>query len=194
MIKAAALAFSIAVKAGVAQNAPPRVISLQELTVPGDRLPAGCVLAPADSTRVDGNRVRGRGWWSIGLRIPTNPWTGTDRRIVASISQWVHGPILAPDGPPLSAPDLARYRSRLADGVAEAYAATYIQSESEVAVVYAAKFSSIEQQPDDRLSGRRASTDPRVIRVTTGSIVAVVFGDGGRCFQAVGAHLKSLAN
>ena len=193
MIKAASLAFSIAMTSGIAQNAPPRVTAMQELTVPGDRLPAGCALSPADSVQVDGNRVRGRGP-SWALPTPTNPWTGTDRRIVASISQWVHGPTLAPDGPPLSSRELARYRSRLADGVVEAYAAAYMQSESEVAVVYAAKFSSTEQQPDDRLTGRRTSPDPRKIRVTIGSIVAVVSGDGRPCFQAVRAYLESLAN
>jgi hypothetical protein len=192
MIKVTALAFSIAMTSGVSQNAPPRVTAMQELTVPGDRLPAGCALSPGDSIQADGNRVRGRGLlW--GLPIPTNPWTGTDRRIVASISERVHGPIMAPDGPPLTARELARFRSQLADGVEEAYAASYTQGESQVAVVYAARFSSTER-PDDRQSGRRASTDPRVVRVEIGPIIALVSGDGGQCFQAVGAYLKSLSN
>jgi hypothetical protein len=192
MLKSTILAISL-IASGVAQNVRPRLTALQDLTVPGDRLPAGCTLAPLESLRVEGNRVQGRGLWWAGLPIPANPWAGTDRRFVASISQWIHGPVAAPDGPPLTARELARYRSQLADGVEEVYVAVYRQAETEMVVVYAAKFSSSER-PDDRQSGRRASTSPRVVRVEIGPTVAVVSGDAGACFQAARAHLESFAN
>lgn len=191
MLKATVLAIPIAIAFGAGQSALPRVATLQELTVPMERLPAGCVLSPAESNRLDGNGVQGRTFWN-GLSIPTNPWTGTDRQIVIAIAQRIHGPVVMPDGP-LTARDLAAFRSRFADGVEQAYAANYAQSESDVAAVYAARFASAEM-PDDRQRGARASTDPRVIRVVIGQIVAIASGDGGECFKAVGAHLRTLAN
>ena len=45
-------------------------VSLSDLTVPQDRLPADCAL----SRRA-----------SIGLRIATNPWVGTDRVNIGTI-------------------------------------------------------------------------------------------------------------
>jgi hypothetical protein len=191
MIKVTALAMALAMASGAAQNPLTRGTTLQELTVPLERLPAGCVLSPTDSIRLNGNRVQG-GLWA-GLPIPTNPWTGTERRILVPIVERLHGPILTPDGPPLAARELARYRSRLADGVEEAYAAVYMQSESSLTVVYAARFSDTER-PGDWQSGRLTSTNPRVVRVAIGPVVAIAAGDGGQCFQAVAAHLRSIAN
>jgi hypothetical protein len=116
-----------------------------------------------------------------------------DRRIVASIRERIDGPVLAPDGPPLSPREFSRYRSKLADGVDEAYAAIYLQSEQDLTVVYSLRFASTER-PADRWSDTRTSTNPRLVRIAIGPIVTVVSGDGGPCFQAVGAHLRSLAN
>jgi hypothetical protein len=189
MILATSLA-GFAIAPGVAQSVLPSPVMMQDLTVPHERLPAGCALSPVESMPLDGHRFRG-GLWA-GLPIPTNPWTGTDRRIVASIRERMAAPILAPDGPPLTARELSSYRLRLADGVEEAYAAIYLQSEPELIVVYASRFAGPER-PDDRPSDTRASRNPRVIRMTIGPIVAVVQGDGGQCFQAVEAYLKTLA-
>jgi hypothetical protein len=58
-------------------------------------------------------------------------------------------------------------------------------------VVFGLKFSSAENAPDF-LSKARALKTPRVVSVAVGPIVAAVSGDGGQCFQAIGAYLKSL--
>jgi hypothetical protein len=101
---------------------------------------------------------------------------------------------MLPDGPRLTAREFSRYRLQLADGVTEAYAAIYKQSEpeQESILVYALRFLSTER-PVDRSSETPPSKNPRVIQVAIGPIVTVVHGDGGQCFQAVGAYLKSLA-
>src|SRR5437867_1306584 len=105
MIKALVLAMSVALAAGASQTAPPRVLSMRDLTLPAERLPVGCALSSAPSVHLDGNRVR-YGLWS---GFPANPWIGTDRRLMASIRELVDGPATIPDGPPLDAKELPRY-------------------------------------------------------------------------------------
>ena len=179
MLKTIFLAMSIAIPAG-AQSSRPRVVTMQELTVPAGRLPTGCVLS-----------VRMGNW--AGLRIPSNPWAGADRPLVASIRERMDAPTLMPDGPPLSPGEAASFRLHFADGVEEAYAAIYEQSERELIVAYAARFASAEKALQSR-SYSYWSNNPSVIRVAMGPIVAMVHGDSGPCFNAVGAHLKSLAD
>ena len=99
---------------------------------------------------------------------------------------------MLPDGPPLTAREFSRYRLQLADGVKEAYAAIYKQSEPEPILVYALRFPGTER-PVDRSGDTQPSKNPRVIQVALGPIMTVVHGDGGQCFQAVGAYLQSLA-
>jgi hypothetical protein len=98
-----------------------------------------------------------------------------------------------PDGPPLSPGEAASFRLHFADGVEEAYAAIYEQSERELIVAYAARFASAEKALQSR-SYSYWSNNPSVIRVAMGPIVAMVHGENGPCFNAVGAHLKSLAD
>ena len=81
---------------GVARSVPSRPIKMEDLTVPKERLPVGCGLSPAAYV-VEGNRVRGRLW--AGLEVPTNPWTGTERRVIASIREHTDGPSLVPERP-----------------------------------------------------------------------------------------------
>ena len=195
MIHALIIATSVLIPAAAVQNVqsagrPP--VTLRELTVPQERLPAGCAMSRSDTVRLDGNRAQS-GLWA-GLPIDTNPWIGTDRHVIAMIRERMDGPVLIPDGPPLTARQLSQYRLPLADGVEEAYAAVYRQSETEHAltIVYGSKFSGAEEAVErSRLRG--ASENPRVVRLPIGSIVAVLHGDGGQCFQAIGAYLKSLA-
>src|SRR5687768_14259440 len=145
---------SIAMTSDAAQSSGSRVVTMQELTVPPERLPTGCVLSPAQSVRLEGNRVRGRNW--AGLPIPTNPWAGTDAPLIASIRERVDGPVLMPDGPPLTARQSARYRLHLAEGVEEAYAAIYTQEgpaefePRDVIVVYGLRFPDAERAVDPR--------------------------------------------
>jgi hypothetical protein len=186
MFKGIVLAMSIAIVPDMAQSVLPRLVSINDLMVPPDRLPAGCTLSPSDSVHLDGSRVGG-GLWA-GLPITSNPWTGTDRSIVASIRERMGGPPLEPDGPPLDRPAASRYRLLLADGVEEAYAAIYsTQSDSTPIVVYASRFT-----PTARPFYRSRPAPNH--RVEIGPFDVVVSGDGGQCFQAVEAYLKSLAN
>jgi hypothetical protein len=188
MLKTIVLAMSIAIPSGAAQSSPPRVVTMQELTVPAEGLPTGCVLSPGGTVRLDGNKVRMRSW--AGLRIPSNPWAGTDRPLVASIRERME-PTVTPDGPPPSRSEAASFRLHFADGVEEAYAAIYEQSETELIVVYASRFASSEKAVESR-SYSGWSNNPRVIRVAMGPIVAMIQGNAGACFDAVGAHLRSL--
>ena len=188
MIRASVLATFMALATGSIQSVL-RPVTLQDLTVPRDLLPDGCALSPADTVRLDGNQVRG-GLWA-GLPIPTNPWTGTDALVIARIRERMDPPLLLPDAPPLSAGERARYRLHFADGVEEAYAAIYTQSEPELIVVYASRLAGTEWPVG--LTDQRAPRNPRAIRVAIGPLDALVSGDGGVCFQVVGAYLKSLA-
>ena len=177
MLTTIVLSMSLAVVANGAQTNRPGPPTLQELTVPVERLPPGCILSRSNLA---------------GLRIPSNPWRGTDRPLVASIRERIDGPANMPDGPPLSASEATRYRLHFADGVEEAYAAIYEQSSGELIVVYGFRLVSGEQRLEN--SERQSQADnPSVIRVAIGPMAAMVQGDGGPCFNVVGAHLTSLS-
>ena len=90
--------------------------------------------------------------------------------------------------------EAARFRLRLADGVEEAYAAIYQQSESDLlVVVYGLRFPGTE---DAAIfwNNDRAVRNPGADGVAIGPIVAVVSGERRECFQAIGAYLRSLAD
>src|SRR5229473_812071 len=142
MLKVIALVLSITTLAcgvrGVTRTVLRRPYTMKDLTVPKKRLPAGCGLVPAPSVSLGGNRVQ-YGLWA-GLPVPTNPWSGTDRPTIVEIRERMDGPSLVPDGPPPTAREISRYRSQLANGVEEGYAAIYTQS----VVVYAVRFAATE--------------------------------------------------
>jgi hypothetical protein len=113
---------------------------------------------------------------------------------MASVREIVDGPVAIPDGPPPDAKELSRYLGLLADGVEEAYGAVYMQSDADLITVRAMRLAPDERRPAlAHFGDTRVSKNSGMIRVAIGPIVAVVTGDGA-CFQAVGAHLKSLAN
>src|SRR5260221_10723355 len=69
---------------------------LADLTVLGG-LPSGCALVPASNVRP----------LPIGRTLPdvvvnSNPWVGSDRRIVATIYETLYGSPRLPDAPPMS--------------------------------------------------------------------------------------------
>ena len=72
-----------------------------------------------------------------------------------------------------------------------AFSAIYEQSSGELIVVYASRFASIEKALESR-SHSRWVDNPKVIGVENGTIVVMVHGEGGPCFNAVGAHLRSV--
>jgi hypothetical protein len=180
-----ALAWSIAVAVGAAQRGPAPEVTLRALTVPAERLPPGCALSPTAAVRA--------ALAPAVSPIRENPWVGTDAPVRAMIRERIDGPVVTPDPPGLTRKELATFRLHLADGVDEAYAAVYTQAESRPVVVYAMKLDdaarTVNSASDDGTVG-----NPGIIRVTLGSIVAMATGDGGSCFQAVAAHLKSLTH
>jgi hypothetical protein len=190
--KALILAMSTASAAcahGVAQTVPSRPVTLSDLTVPNDRLPAGCRLVPSPTVFLGGNRIQG-GLWA-NLPISTNPWVGTDRQTIASIRERVEGPVVVPDGPPPPAPELSRYRLSLADGVNEAYAAIYTQAGSTLPViVYGFRFSS-GRQPFS-FSDTIGSDVSNAVRMQIGPITTVIDVNDDACSHAVEGYLKSL--
>jgi len=190
VFKMIAVAISAASAFGVTQNVAARPVALQDLTIPNDRLPAWCALAPADAARQPGGRIH-RGLWA-GLPITTNPWTGRDRRVIASIRERVDPPPTVTDAP-LTRAEASRYFLRLADGVEEGYAAVYAQDGSNDSIVVSALRFAATENPFYSLADAKAFYRPTT-RIEIGRIVAVVTGGGGECFQALETYLKSLSN
>jgi hypothetical protein len=185
-VLAAALASASCAGHAVGQRSG-RPMAMQDLTVPPKRLPSWCALAPADSERMPDGRIRG-GLWA---RFQANPWSGTDRSVLAKIRERVDGAPLVPDGPPPTSRELSRFHLQLAAGVNEGYAAIYRQSgSSQVVLVYALRFADGQKPfhpPDTGASAQKA-------RFELSSVVMVVTGDGGGCFQAVKEHLRAVAS
>jgi hypothetical protein len=157
-------------------------IALASLTVPQNRLAAGCSLPPSDTIPLDGNRIRG-GLWA-GLPISSNPWHGDDRSVVGAIRERVAASPPLPDAPPLSRAELARFRLQLAEDVQEAYAAIYADAGTDRAIVYAVKFKRTPV-PDPPYGARES------VRIVRGDTVVVASGTGP-CFEAVAAYLREL--
>jgi hypothetical protein len=153
---------------------------MSNLTVPADRLPSGCVLStPPDPDPGDG-RVHGWSW-----DFPTNPWIGTEPRLVGSIRQRIEAPLAIPDAASFSRGTQSRTLLAFAEGVEEGYGALYTQSDAGQIAVYAVRWTD-----RDRSSFGQADRSPRII---IGSIVARVLGDGGACAQRIEAYLRGLA-
>jgi hypothetical protein len=166
-----------------------RPVTLDQLTVSAEQLPIGCGLAPAASERAGGRHISGL--WA-GLPIATNPWTGTEHRASGVISERI-APSRMPDGPPLPAPELARFRDRLADGLEEAYAAIYVESGSTTLIVmYGLRFGS-PQRASEFVRGARTFFGSGSWPAVVGPLVISLSGADTPCFHAVEAHLKSLA-
>jgi hypothetical protein len=169
-------------------HASPRDIGLADLTVPTDRLPAGCALVGASSQRLDGNQVR-TGLWT-GLNIPTNPWVGADASVIAEVRGRLDPPRM-PDGPPLGARDAARFHLQLADGIEQGYVAIYGERDASVLItVYGFEFRTPEAAA--RFAGHvRAATDSN--SVVSGRIAAFAFGPATGCSKAIGAFVGGLS-
>lgn len=173
------LAILLTASPATAQSAS---VKAQELTVPSDRLPDGCQLAPAPSVPVGPNQVQ-TGLWG-GLQLPSNPWAGHDAPLAGKIRELVDGARRVPDGPPLSRAELARLVLRLAEDVEEAYAAFYNTPDGRLVSVFAMRLNApIDGNNDAEL---------RESRVRIGAFVAAHSGDGGECHNAVINHLLTL--
>ena len=84
------------------------VLSFDILTVPSSRLADGCAIASASTSPQE--NLYATASWKAGLRMTTNPWSGSDRSMVAAIRARIEPTPRVPDGPPLSASEAARFR------------------------------------------------------------------------------------
>jgi len=162
--------------------------SLSDLTVPDNLLRPDCIISPTPTVRVEPNRVRG-GLWA-GLPIDRNPWIGSDRAITATIRERIDPPRRMPDGPPLSAAELARFLLGLADGVERSYAAVYAGATGEPLVtVYALEFPT-DQDANRFRAELRPSPSADIFSLSR--IVAVVAGPHNACRTAIADHVRTL--
>jgi hypothetical protein len=181
--------FSVAA-AGMAGQRAVHPIQLSDLTVPTDQVDSRCAFPAAPTLRVDAHLMRG-GLWA-NLPIPTNPWAGTDPYVIASIRERVNPPVV-PDAPPMTSREAARFRILLAEGIEEAYAAVYVQSELDpLVVVYGLRFKK-KQEAIDFWRATRPTIDPRSVGIAMDQLVILVTGDGGYCFQKVAAHVRTIS-
>src|SRR5262245_30414166 len=147
----------------------PKPVTMQELTVPPNRLTEGCRLKAADQTA-----------------LRKNPWIGSDRQMLATLRQQMDGQRLrVPDAPPTLA-DAAALRAQLSKGVEEGYSAVYAQSAAPDLVVEAVRFTT-PQEPSDFYERR-----PNVTRINIGTIQMVLFGDQRPCSKAIEGYLNGL--
>lgn len=156
---------------------------LTELTVAESRLVTGCRLVPSSTEHLASNRVRS-GMWA-GFPIPTNPWTGAERLIVAAIREHVDPPPLTPDPPALDGRSDAAFRLRLADGVETAFVAIYGSEEPVVVVVSAVRFTDDGKQL--QLSNERSRS---ATRFASGRTLIEVSGEQSRCFHTVVDYVR----
>jgi hypothetical protein len=131
----------------------------------------------------------------MGLPITTNPWIGTDARVIANVREYLGPRYPVPDGPPLTLAELSAFRLRLAEGVEEGYVAIYKQDDSspELLRVFGLRFEDAQTASREAEKMRSTRNTTRAVHVVTGRIVAVLHGDGGACFKVLAAHLTALA-
>lgn len=174
-----AASFVVAIGSVAAQTGSPRAVGLMDLTVPADRLPAGCALSDTSS----------RGRWA-GLPITTNPWVGTDPFTVALIRGHLE-PLPVVTDPPRTRREAANFLLQNAEGVEEAYAAVYAEEgATDLIVVLATRMA--ERASEAARARNRPPRNRAPARVEIGTIEAVFLGHGA-CFDAVAVYVQSLA-
>jgi hypothetical protein len=182
------------VVAGQAQSGP----SLNALTVPHEVLPSRCALSQpvpgsVRSAHAEGARTVVS---SVGsAAFPTNPWSGTDRKLVTEVRKAMDGTPRLPDGPPLEPADAEAFLLKLADDVVEAYRAVYVSADGAEVGVWAVRFN------DDALA--KPEPPPGMInpptrrgfrnRVVQGATVVLVTAPSpNECVRAIDGYIRSL--
>jgi hypothetical protein len=152
-------------------------IAFTQLTVPESRLAGGCRIVLSPTAHLPGNQGRAEMW--AGLPIPTNPWIGADRRIVAAIREQVDPPPLTPDPPALDSRGAAAFRLRLADGIEVAYVGGYGSDDPFLVVVLALRLTEDRKPLALSNKSRRSAT-----RMASGRTLIEVSGEQSRCCPA----------
>jgi len=146
-----------------------QVGSVSSLTVPAERLPAGCTLKTAAS--------------SAELKNPLSA-----RRLRVAVHMELYGYPRLPDGPPLEGCEMASLESRMVEHVAEAYRAQYVTTDGSRVFVSAIRFDDPKSVPPEPERAHDASN----IRVVRGPTVMVISGrPKDVCFQVVSKLLSS---
>ena len=168
--------------------------ALNALTVPGEALPSECALKqpavrPLPSGRAEGTTIRSVEW----PPFPTNPWSGTDRKLVTEIRQVIDGSPRLPDGPPLDRADAAAFLLKLADNVLEAYRAAYVSADGSTVDVWALRFDDDSLANSERLPGTMSPPRGFRSRVARGATVVLVTApSSNECVLAVDGYIRSL--
>ena len=161
------------------------------LTVPAARLPEGCRLTvaggPAVRTLFDLQITL-----ESGVGFPTNPSIGRDPKPVALIRQSIDGRPVYPDGPPLTAREMAVLEANWSNNVVDAYRASYSMGDA-ITVVMAIRFDDERLTRPEAPIGKRTRARGERTQTVLGSTVAVVHSPGRNpCYDAVAAYVRAL--
>jgi hypothetical protein len=178
---------------GAVAGSAPSWQALSTLTVPLTALPSDCGLKepapkPAPITRGGVTAIQA----VPSSPFPTNPWSGTDRRIVTTVREAIDGAPRMPDGPPLEARDAAAFELKLADNVLEAYHAAYASADGSQTEVFAVTFNDSTLAKPEPLSATMNPPTGLRSRFVRGSTVVVVSGSRSECFRAVNEYIRSV--
>ena len=145
-----------------------QVASLSTLTVPAERLPAGCTLRTgASSAELD-------------------PLSA--RRLRVAVHMEFYGRPRLPDAPPLEGRERASLESRMVEHVAEAYRAQYVTTDGPSVFVSAVRFDDPKNVPPER----ERAPDASMFRVVRGATVLRISGSPkDACFQVVSKLIQS---
>lgn len=174
-------------------------VDLQTLTVPAERLPAGCALrpdAPADPqpavVQADG-ALRVRTSRTVAFSAPENPWSGSDRRTVVTLRRLIEPSPELPDAPPLTMAERSELERRWVEHVTDGYWALYESPEGAVEVVAIAFDDPKLAAASPSVRDQQHTPSATSARILLNNVVVALRGaSSGACFEAVAAHVRSL--
>jgi hypothetical protein len=163
---------------------------LTALTVPEDRLPPSCRLKPVVPRLPIGAQ---RGVVAISGNSEPNPLISRDRQVAADIRRLVDGAPPEPDGPPLLPRAAARWASKWAEDVVEAYRATYRQADESLITVAAIQFNDESLATPEPPAGTRSATRGMTSRIVLGPTVVLIAASAtSGCFRTIEDYLRSV--
>jgi hypothetical protein len=170
-------------------------VTLGALTVPDAKLPTGCRLHPPTPppTRITRGETT-----TIKLApapyfpYPSNPWTGTDRRLVVESRKRID-PFGVPDGPPPMLAERTKMEGAWVANVREGYHAGYVSPDNITVDVTAIRFDNASFVTTSRTVPDTHEPHDVSDRVTLGAMVVVVRANSKtECFSAVDAYIRGL--
>ena len=184
MTKVITLTLGIATFAHGAATTRPAIVTLADLTSTAG-LPPGCTLI---QSRLEPLTI---GLTVPNIRVPSNPWIGSERSLVAAVREAIYGAPRVPDTPLMTTSTLREFFLHLADGVEEAYVSVYERSGFNRVFIYGLRFAVGSKLPPRPIG---PATPPILTWIESDRIVAVVQGDADKCSQALASHVKALGD